>query len=108
MSYLREYGGMGSRPYPLDRDRRRRVLVALAEREMNISTLARSIGIAQAIVSQVISGRRLSVKTEKRIASFLGKPTGELFPYRTPEEIGKMRQKESEQRKQRIKQRKAA
>jgi len=95
MSFLREIAGLGSRPYPLDRERRRRVLVALAERDMSISTLARSLGIDQALVSKVISGRRLSPKTEQRIADYLGKSADYLFPYRTPGEIGKMRKAEA-------------
>ena len=94
-SFWREFTGLGSRPYPLDRERRKLVLVALAERGMTISDLARSLGIDQAIVSKVISGRRLSTKTEQHIAEFLGKPADYLFPVRTPEEIGKMRRKEA-------------
>jgi len=94
MSFLRETFGYGSRPYPLDRERRKKVMVALAERDMNISDLARCLGLAQAIVSQVISGRRLSPKTEQRIADFLGKSAEKLFPLRTPDEIRKMRQAE--------------
>lgn len=96
MGFLREFSGLGSRPYPLDRERRRRVLVALAEKDMTISGLARSLCIAQAIVSKVISGRRLSEKTERRIAEYLGKPADYLFPFRTPEEICRMRCAEAE------------
>jgi len=95
MSFLRELSGMGSRPYPLDHERRRRVLVALAERGMTISGLARSLEIPRAIVSQIISGRRRSAKTEQRIADFLGKPADYLFPFRLPEEIGEMRKAEA-------------
>jgi plasmid maintenance system antidote protein VapI len=99
MNYLRELTGLGSRPYPLDRERRRRVLVALAEREMTISSLAQELSIPRAIISQVISGRRFSQKTEQRIADFLDKSADDLFPFRTPEEIGKMRQAESQKEK---------
>jgi len=95
MSFLKEYGGSGKRPYPLDRDRRRRVMFALDEHAMNISALAKRLNLPVSLISMVISGRRLSVKTEQRIADFLGKPVDDLFPYRTPEEIKKMRQKES-------------
>jgi len=94
MSFLREFTGLGSRPYPIDRERKKNVMVALAEREINISDLARSLGIAQAIISQVINGRRLSPKTEQRIAEFLGKTPEDLFPSRTLDEIIKMRQAE--------------
>jgi len=95
MSYMRDVCGLGSRPYPLDRERRRRVLVALAERDMSISSLARSLHLSRPYVSQIISGRDLSIKTEQCIADFLGKPADCLFPYRTPEEIGKMRKAEA-------------
>lgn len=94
-SLLREMSGLGSRPYPLDRERRRRVLVALAERDMTISDLAKEIGLARPLVSNIVSGRRLSLKTEQRIADFLGEPLDRLFPYRTPEEIGRMRRAEA-------------
>jgi uncharacterized membrane protein len=46
----------------------------------------------------VISGRRLSEKTEQRIADYLGKPTDYLFPIRTPTEIKKMRSAEAKQK----------
>jgi len=94
-TYLREFCGLGGRPYPLDRERRRRVLVALAEKDMTISALARSLGVAQATVSKVINGRRLSTKTEGRIAEFLGKPVNDLFPSRKAKEIGEMRRAEA-------------
>jgi transcriptional regulator with XRE-family HTH domain len=98
MNILREFSGMGTRPYPLDRERRRRVMIALAERDMSISGLARKIDIDQAVVSKVICGRRLSVKTEMRIAEYLGKPADYLFPKRSFEEIGQMRQAEAEEK----------
>jgi transcriptional regulator with XRE-family HTH domain len=94
-TFLRDFFGVGSRPYPLDHERRRRVLVALAEREMNISDLARCLGISRAIISKVISGRRISTKTEQRIAEFLGKPIEYLFPSREIKEISEMRQAEA-------------
>jgi len=95
MRFLREFSGLGSRPYPFDRERRRRVMVALAEKDMTISGLARSIGVAQAIVSQVINGRRKSPKTEKLIADYLGEDADRLFPARTNAEIKKMREREA-------------
>jgi plasmid maintenance system antidote protein VapI len=94
-SLLREISGLGSRPYPLDRERRRRVLVALAERDMTISGLARALNLPQSLVSMTIGGRRLSTKAEQRIADFLGKPADYLFPFRAPKEIGRMRQAEA-------------
>jgi len=94
-SFLREFAGLGSRPYPLDHERRRRVLVALAERDMTISDLSRHLYVTRSCISEVISGRRLSQKTEQRIADFLGKSADYLFPLRTPEEIGEMRRAEA-------------
>jgi hypothetical protein len=43
----------------------------------------------------IINGRRQSAKTERRIAEYLGKPAGYLFPERLPEDIALMRQAEA-------------
>jgi len=94
MSTLHQ-SALGSRPYPLDRDRRRRVMIALAEKETNISELAIKIGISKAIISKVVSGRRFSPKTEQRIADFLGKSSDDLFPERSIEELVEMRKAEA-------------
>jgi transcriptional regulator with XRE-family HTH domain len=94
-TFLREFSGLGSRPYPLDRERRRRVMVVLAEKNLSISDLARSLDISRAIVSKVVSGRRISPKTEQCIAEFLDKPVEYLFPSRTAKEIGEMRRAEA-------------
>jgi len=96
MKFWREITGLGSRPYPLDRERRRRVLAALVERDMTVSGLARSLNLSQALISYIINGRRRSPKTERRIAEFLGRPADYLFPPRTTEEIGEMRRAEAE------------
>ena len=103
MTFLHEFSGLGSRPYPLDRERRRTVMVALAEKEMTISDLAKSLYLPRPYISQVICGRDLSVKTEHRIAEYLGKPADYLFPPRTPEEIGMMRQAETQAAEERDK-----
>jgi len=95
MNIFREFTGLGNRPYPLDRERRRRVLVALAERDMSISGLAKTLNLTVSLISMVINGRRLSLKTEQRIADFLGKPADYLFPLRTPKEISEMRRAEA-------------
>jgi len=95
MKFWRKFSELGSRPYPLDRERRQRVLVALAELGMTVSGLARSLGVTRTCISEVINGRRLSPKTEQRIAEFLGKPADYLFPCRTAEEIGEMRRAEA-------------
>ena len=94
MNLLREISGLGNRPYPLDRERQWRVLAALVEHKMNISGLAKALNMSQPLISMVVSGRRLSEKTERRIAEYLGKPADYLFPSRTPEEIRRMRQAE--------------
>jgi transcriptional regulator with XRE-family HTH domain len=52
--------------------------------------------ISRAIISQIISGRRQSPKTERRIAEYLGKPAEYLFPFRTAEESSDMRRAEAE------------
>ena len=80
-------GARSCRPYPIDHERRRRVLVALAEKDLTISSLARRINVAQSIVSQVINGRRISPVTEQKIAAFLKKKTDYLFPRFTTEYI---------------------
>ena len=87
--------GIGARPYPLDRERRRRIMVALAEKEMTISDLAQNLGISRELVSYTINGRRLSLHIEQRIADHLGKLRDYLFPPRTMEEIIQMRNAEA-------------
>ena len=96
MNILREFSGRGTRPYPLDRERRRRVMVALAERDMTISGLAQRLGITRTNISEIINGRRLSSKIEAQIAAYLGRHEDYLFPKRTSEEIIQMRQAEAE------------
>jgi len=100
MRLINELSGKGCRPYPLDRERRRKVLIALAERDLNTITLAKNLKLSKSLISMVINGRRLSPNTEQRIADFLRKPVDDLFPRRTPEEIGKMRKKEASLRTQ--------
>jgi len=90
-----ELSGMGTRPYPLDRERRRRVFVTLAEQDINITFLAQKLHISRSYVSEIISGRDISSKIERRIADFLGKPADYLFPPRSAEEIGQMRAAEA-------------
>jgi plasmid maintenance system antidote protein VapI len=91
----REMTGLGSRPYPLDKERRKRVMVALAEKDMTISALAKRLGFSKQYISAVINGRRMSAKTEKLIAEFLGKSEKYLFPFRTGKEISEMRRAEA-------------
>ncbi|MDR1507854.1 MAG: helix-turn-helix domain-containing protein [Treponema sp.] len=99
MMSIRDFFKSGSgRPYPIDRERRRMVMVELALRDMTISDLARALGIQRPLVSKIVSGRRRSSKTERRIAEFFGLPADELFPARTSEEIALMRQAELDKR----------
>jgi transcriptional regulator with XRE-family HTH domain len=87
-------GYIKTKQRPIDRERRKRVLLELVARDMTISALANALNLWQSYVSEVISGRRMSVRAEQRIAEFLGKSVDWLFPLRTPEEIGKMRRAE--------------
>ncbi|MDR3124168.1 MAG: helix-turn-helix domain-containing protein [Treponema sp.] len=79
------------RPYPPDRERRKRVKVELARRDMTISDLARALGINRGNLSQIIAGRRRTQKTEEKIAAFFGLDRRELFPPRTKTELEAMR-----------------
>jgi len=85
--------------YPLDRERRRRVMIALAEKELTASALAEVLCISKTLVSLIICGRRRSELTEMFIADYLGKSSDYLFPARTQEEILKMRQAEDAQKR---------
>ena len=86
---------LGRRPFPFDLDRRIRVMIALAEKNLTISALARKIGLGQSFISEIINGRRFSSKTEQRIADFLGKSADDLFPERSAEELVEMRKAEA-------------
>jgi transcriptional regulator with XRE-family HTH domain len=79
------------RPYPPDADRRRRVRIELARRDLTISDLAFALGMHQGNLSDVINGIRLSPKTERRIAAFLDVPVEVLFPVRTLDEMEALR-----------------
>jgi transcriptional regulator with XRE-family HTH domain len=68
------------RPYPPDRERRIRVKIELARRDMTISDLARVLGIHQGNLSSIVNGTRISRKTEEKIAVFFGMTRRELFP----------------------------
>jgi len=79
------------RPYPPDPERRRLVRIELAKRDMTVSDLARALGIHNGNLNDVINGIRLSPKTEKRVADFLGLPVETVFPLRTKDELAAMR-----------------
>jgi plasmid maintenance system antidote protein VapI len=59
---------------------------------MSIADLARALDIHQGNLSAVINGRRISPKTERRIAAFFGRAWEELFPARSRDELEKPRE----------------
>jgi transcriptional regulator with XRE-family HTH domain len=75
------------RPYPPDKERRVRVKIELARRDMTISDLARALGMKQQVASAVINGTRRSKKTEEKIAAYFGMAWRELFPPRSRDEL---------------------
>jgi len=100
MSFISDIQGIRScRPYPIDHERRRRVMIALAEKDMTISDLARAIGIKQSVASCVINGRRKSPVTEKKIAVFLKEKTDYLFPIISVKELNRLSKAKSNKRK---------
>ena len=76
--------------YPIDAERKKRVKIALAYRNISASYLAQEIGLSRFVVNRVINGRRRSRKAEQRIAEYLKEPLDYLFPQRTPKQIKKM------------------
>lgn len=84
----------GSRPFPIDEDRKNRCISFLRSIGMSQSELAINVGVSAALISAVISGRQPSPSLEKRIAMFLGVPEVQLFPVRTAGEIARMREAE--------------
>lgn len=85
----------GCRPFPVDKDRQERCRKVLDDCGMTQSELAFHLGVSKTLVSNVISGKQLSVTTETRIAQFFGLSRTQLFPLRTAEEIARMRQAEA-------------
>jgi plasmid maintenance system antidote protein VapI len=79
------------RPYPPDRERRVRVKIELAKRDMTVSGLARVLGVKQQLASAVINGTRLSKKTEEKIAAYFGMTRQDLFRPRSHAELKAMR-----------------
>ena len=69
----------GSRPFPIDEDRKNRCISFLRSIGMSQSELAINVGVSAALISAVISGRQPSPSLEKRIAMFLGVPEIQLF-----------------------------
>lgn len=82
------------RPYPLDEERRRRVMVELARKGLTISELARRIGYNRAHTSSCIQGRYLSRQLEEKIANYLHLPVEYLFPRRTGKQLLELKELE--------------
>jgi plasmid maintenance system antidote protein VapI len=79
------------RPYPPDRERRVRVKIELARRDMTISDLANALCVHQGNLSSVINGTRISKKTEGKIAAYFGMTWEELFRTRSKAELSAAR-----------------
>jgi transcriptional regulator with XRE-family HTH domain len=75
------------RPYPPDKERRVRVKIELARRDMTVSDLARVLNTNRGNLSAVIGGLRRTRKTEEKIAAYLGVTRQELFPPRSRDEL---------------------
>lgn len=84
----------GSRPFPVDKERKLKLDAVLQSFEMTQSELAVYLQVDKAFLSRVISGRQPSPSLERRIAMFLGVPEIQLFPVRTAGEIARMREAE--------------
>lgn len=89
------------RPLPLDRERKKRVMVELARRGITVSELARRIECNRGNLSSCISGRWLNTQLEERIAEYLGRPVQYLFPERTVAQLLAMQAAEARAKKRR-------
>jgi plasmid maintenance system antidote protein VapI len=79
------------RPYPPDRERRIRVKIELARRDITISDLARVLNVNRGNLSSIVNGTRLSPRTEEKIAAYFGTTRRELFRPRDRAEIAATR-----------------
>jgi transcriptional regulator with XRE-family HTH domain len=84
---INSFGGLTGRPYPIDYERKTRVRVELARRNMSITDLANALKLDRGNVSKVISGRSISQTYETLIATFLQLDVKYLFPPRSPMEL---------------------
>jgi transcriptional regulator with XRE-family HTH domain len=82
-------------PRSADAERRRRIKIELARRDMTISDLARVLNINRGNLSETACGRRRTKKIEEKIAAFFGMSRQELFPARTRGELEAMRRAEA-------------
>jgi len=58
----------------------REIRAALILRGVKQRDVAQELGVAEAIVSQVISRKRTSERIERAIARAIGRPVHEVFP----------------------------
>jgi predicted transcriptional regulator len=58
----------------------------LVRRNISMVSVARSIGVSQPAVSQIISGKKTSSRIRQAIAKAIGKPVDEVFPEPVTEE----------------------
>jgi plasmid maintenance system antidote protein VapI len=79
------------RPYPKDPERRRRVRIELAKRDMTTIALARELQLCPSHLFEIISGTRISPKTEAKIAAYFGLPAEALFPRKPRGELDRAR-----------------
>ena len=100
-------GFRGSRPFPLDTERKARCLSVLRELGITSTELASVLDVGQSYISGLISGRELSVKNETRIAQYLGVPVDYLFPQRSPAELAVLRERENAEKDRRARLRSA-
>jgi plasmid maintenance system antidote protein VapI len=77
-------------------ERRRRVKVELALRNMTVSDLARALDINQGHLSETINGTRRTRAIEDMVAAYFALPRQELFPPRTKGDLEAMRQAAAE------------
>lgn len=90
------------RPYPVDIERRRNVRRAMINFDIgSLQELSVRIGIARALLSQIISGTRHSIETENKIAAFFGMEHDTLFPPRSLPQMLAMEDEAERRRKKR-------
>ena len=92
--FVTSFSGRGSRPYPLDAERKSRVMVELAKKGMTINDLANQINVDRAYLTKIISGRDISDINEEKIARYFRMNKDYLFPPRSAAEIASMREAE--------------
>ena len=100
-------GFRGSRPFPVDPERKERCEAVLRELGITNSELSALLNVDRSYISNIFSGRELSVKNETCIAQYLGVPVDYLFPQRSPAEIAVLRERENAEKERRARLRSA-